>query len=85
MMPYVDIIMHRSSPDQVFRLEDEVRAAGAAYRFGEIDTEERKGTGKCAGLPKKDLEELAGCVAKVLERCTYFIRRRTPILFDEEE
>lgn len=69
-------------PDQVFRLEDEVRTAGAAYRFREIDTEERKGQENGPGLAKKDFEELAGCVAKVLERGTYFIRRRTPILFD---
>jgi hypothetical protein len=50
--------------DQVFRLEDEVRDAGAAYRFGEIDTEERKEQENVPGLPKKDFEELAGCVAR---------------------
>jgi hypothetical protein len=69
-------------PDQVFRPEDGVRAFGAAYRFGEIDTEERKGQENVPGLPKKDSEESAGCVAKVLERGTYFIRRRTTVLFD---
>lgn len=42
-------------PDQVFRLEDEVRAAGAAYRFGEIDTEKRKKTGQCAGIAEERL------------------------------
>ena len=46
---------------------------------------ERRGQENVPGLPKKDFEEFAGCVAKVLERCTYFIRRRITILFDEEE
>ena len=64
-----------------------MRFVPLALHTGLVRLIQRSGRGQenVPGLPKKDLEELAGCVAKVLERCTYFIRRRTPILFDEEE